>query len=388
MRTPDVSRLKDGGSGSPQHICKVCGGSFLHRGRGGNLYCLNGCNWSSDENARQAIHRLESHREPDEATFTKDSAILPQPVDLASTPNKRVSQTWDELASLDARLSQGGPNIAPLRKTVAGNAMSIYRRLRLKDTSDERRQFIRAVELLRDCGAGSGESLAPARSYAWLAVRYYLRVRDYLPLARALQSFANICRILGDKCTWHQMIRYSYHILKERRQIPWAKKAVLLHQAMYWDLRACAERGESRSIHDRRLHELMDVTSEIDTPVVWLQTWQELSGYWRMMGDIEKAQNAVAELEACKRCQNLPALGGPSLLRAKIEPYFDSHAPQAKDAIVHVLETEYLPAYERDPRRLYFKNLKRWETQLGLSLQIRPPTYESPGLFYNPRGEL
>jgi hypothetical protein len=380
MRAPDVLQ-----SGVELPICRCCGTPFARR-RGGNKFCVNGCNWCLDENARQALRRLSKHLEFSKPSLGKMIAMVSQPAAQSWSSSPATVSLWEDLNGMDQTLTTSGPNRTVLRRGVKRRAESIRINLETKGSlnSEELRRYVHALEVLRDAGAETPDELAELRGYAWAAVRYYESIGDFLGLARAIHHFSNTCRLLGDAGTARQMLRYAFHILNEKRSLPSAKRRVLLHHATYWDLRSCVEQRTDLKTMDRRHNQLLYLAGEIDTPVVWMQTWQELAGYWGMRSEKRKAEQAVRQLDAVMKSIDLPTFGKPNLLRAKIELYLDID----RDRAIHLIENDYLAAYRNDPRKHYSGNLERWRSELNLAFPIPPATYESPILFYVPRGDL
>lgn len=384
MRTPDVL-LSGVNGGTPLiHVCRACGTPFEHGRRGGNIFHTATCNSSYGGRARTVLHLLR-HSQSNEFTpqamldFVKQSPSRSKSADDA--------WTWEALDDLDRSLSFYGPQNASLRAQVKHRANSI--RLCLEShtypNSDQIRQYIRALEILRDAGAESSEELRLRRSQAWAAVSYYLHIRDDPGLARALHAFANVCRLLGDKATRWRMTRWALLLLEEPRRPLSANQMLVLHQARYWDLRSCAEGyrdAQAKQKHDG----LLDMARMINTPLTWLQTWQELAGYNAMLGRVEEAEEALSKLDDLRRTIHLDSMDSPTLLRAKIELYIDR---DRKDQAIDIIEREYVPAYRVNPRELFLGHLQRWGRDLGLSLPVDlPSTYETPMMLYVPRGEL
>jgi tetratricopeptide (TPR) repeat protein len=297
------------------------------------------------------------------------------------------ARTWETLEELDHSLSFYGPQNASVRAQVKQHANSIQLRLEgcTYPNSEQLRQYVRALEILRDAGAETSEELWLRKSQAWTAISYYRHIRDIPSLARALHAFANVCRLLGDKATCWRMTRWALLLLEEQRQPLSLNQRLVLHQASYWDLRSCAE-GYGDAQANRKRDDVLDMARMINTPLTWLQTWQELAGYYGMLGKAEEAEEALSKLDDLKRTIDLDSMGSPTLLRPKIEFYIER---DRKEQAIDIIEREYLPAYRANPRQLFLGHLQRWGRDLGLSLPVDlPSTYETPMLIYVPRGEL
>ena len=380
MRTPNVFL----GSDTPrQHVCRACGTVFEHRRRGGNIFCSATCNSSFGGEARTVLHFLR-HQGP--------NGLTPQAVlDFVTQKPSRlksadVTGTWGDLDELDRLLVVPGPSNPLVRQDIKLRADGIRSQIEAKSlpNQDELRQYVRALEILRDAGSETQQELRLRQSQAWAVVRYYLNLGELPGLARSLHCFANASRLLGDQRTNWKMIRYARHVIEESR-VPLSTKArLVLLVVTTFDMRACGE-GYGESHANSMPAIVRDLAASIDTPFMWVPTWGELAGYYRMRGDIERAEECLAKFDALKQIVPVSFIDLVPSFRPKIELYLD----RDRDRAVDLIEREYLPAYRANPRELFRGHLQRWSRKLGISIpNVDVKTYETPVVFYMPRGEL
>jgi hypothetical protein len=385
MRTPDILLSRGNGETPQFHFCRACRTMFQHRRRGGNVFCSPTCNSSFGGGARKALYLLVDHTEWTDLT---SRAMLDF---VAQTPSRSkssdVAEIREELDCLDRLLSLHGPFDVPVPTEIKKRADSIRSRLETRTFPnwDEVREYVHALEILRDTRSDSPEELMLRRTQAWAAVWYYLHIKENPSLSRALQAFANLCRMQKDQRTTWKMTRFAHDLLTERRHPLSPKAWLVFHHASILDLRSCTE-GYGDALVNERHNALLELAGKLNTPMVWFQTWQELAGYYGMRGSVEQAEGAIEKIDALRRSVRLNSFSHTSSLRAKIELY-SGHCPER---MIDLIEREYVPAYRASPRAYHLGHLQRWEGDLGLSLpsDLPRPYHESPILLYMPRGEL
>jgi tetratricopeptide (TPR) repeat protein len=178
------------------------------------------------------------------------------------------------------------------------------------------------------------------------------------------------------------MIRYARHLLEESRVPLSAKGQFMRLVSSIVDLRSCGE-GYCDSSADRMTQMTFDLAASIDTPLAWFNAWQELAGYYRMRGFVDEAEECFEHMDALKQIIPAGLIDVAPSYRAKIELYLE-HDP---DRAIDLIEREYLSAYQANPRALFREHLERWSKQFGISIP-KVQTYETPVVFYAPRGEL
>jgi hypothetical protein len=383
MRTPDVFLSGLVGQSTPKfHECRACGKPFKHRPNR-NVFCSNKCNWWFNGDTRKVLHLLGR----DETIDLVPRAMLDF---VTQTPSRsyaaNINEIREELDFLDHFISVTGPGGASLQKGIKQRADSIraYLETRTYPNRDEICAYVRALEILRDiCSESPGELLL-RRSQAWAAVCYYRKIKDFPSLTRALESFANVCQLLGDKRKARKMTRLAYNVLEEQRSSLSPNALLIRHQTLVLDLRSCGE-GYADAKALRKHDALLDLSAKIGTPVVWLQTEQELAGYYRTRGWIEEAQEAMAKVDELVATVSPNSFYRPTSMRAKVEFFVDCD----RDRAVDLIEGVYLTAYRESPRAYHLGHLRRWEKKLGFSLPADlPRPFDSPILAYGPRGEL
>lgn len=296
-----------------------------------------------------------------------------------------VAETWDELGQLDHLIASPGPS-SPIREDIRMRANRICARLEAKTlpNHDELRQYIRALEVLRDIGAETQLELLLCQHRAWAIVQYYFRLKDFPCLARALHCYGNTARLLGDQRTNWQMIRYARYILEESRVALSSKSQFMRLISTTVDMRSCAE-----GYGDYRANSMPRISGElaetIGTPLARLHAWQELAGYYRMRGNVEKAEESFATIDKLKQAIPAELIDPAPSIRARIELYIG----RDRDRAIELIEQEYLAAYQANPRNLYRGHLQRWSLALRIPIpHLQVQAYETPMVFYAPRGEL
>ncbi|MFY9561293.1 MAG: hypothetical protein WAQ52_13755 [Terriglobales bacterium] len=277
-----------------------------------------------------------------------------------------------------------GPNDPAVRSHVRLHADAIRLMFEMERPTnlEEARQYVHALEILRDAGVESSHEVKQLREYGWAVVEFYRADGDLLNLAGALQAFANLCRLDEDEVSARRMTRRAWHILNEkygRSDDPNALMAV--HQSTFWDLRLFAQDLEERSTQNKR-EQLIRLAERVNTPGIWIETRRELAGYWTIRREYDEAREQLQALEDLQNLHpRLPTYGAPTLLRPKVELLLDSGG---KDEVMSLIE-KYADLYRKDPHLHYYRQLKKWKREYGLSLQVPDPVYASPILIYLPR---
>jgi hypothetical protein len=251
---------------------------------------------------------------------------------------------------------------------------------------DEAYQYVQALEILRDVGVESASDIKKLREYGWTAVRFYGERHDFFKLARAMQAFANTCRLDEDEATARGITRGAWHILNEKcAHSADPNVLVMTHQSTFWDLRLSAIDAEEHTTKKKR-EQLLNLAKTVNTPGIWIETRRELAGHWMMRGDYDQASEQLQALESLlQENETLPTYGAPTLLRPKIELSLETARPARRDEAIHLIES-YADLYRRDPHLHYYRQLQRWNRKFGLSLEFPSPAYASPILIYLPRG--
>jgi hypothetical protein len=330
---------------------------------------------------RKVFHFLDHSTEND---LTPDAMLDFVTQTPSRSHSQNVTDIQNELDHLDQRILVNGPDRAPGVKERADHIRA-YLETRIYPNWDEVRAYVRALEILRDTCSETPEEFALRRAQAWTAVCYYRHIREIPGCARALESFANICRMLGEKRRYDQITRWAYNLLAGRpdgrRSL---RESLVFHQILALDVRSCSEGYADSKIHQKS-RRLSDLTEMINTPIIQMQALQEVSASYRMGEEYEEAADALAKLDSVAGRMSLSPFYRLTTLRSKIEFYIE----REPDAAVDLIRRDFLEAYRASPRTYHLKNLERWAEDLHFKLPSDlPPSYDSPMLFYVPRGEL
>jgi hypothetical protein len=372
--------------------CIVCGKSL----RGiQEKFCSDSHRWKADANARKAIERIGKFLTRREVIQGSLATALAFALHLESRPESssaRREHTASVLHQLDLLLSRKGPNYPEVRyfARVQADAIRLAFEAEPSRHTDDRRHYVRALEILRDTGLEYPYDAERLLHYAWTVVRFYYDEGDFLNLAKSLQALANTYRLNEDERNGKRFTHYAWHILNE--QFSGSKDPEVLtivHQSAFWDLRLTAG-YLGRETEEQKCRRIVDLAGRVDTPAIWIETYRELAGHFGRDWKYEdKARTAIEHIDRIRKEQpGLTTYGAPTLLRPEIELRLGSGREEDKDEAIGLIETKYLPLYRRDPHVYYFRQLKKWDRKYGLSLDIPVPSYASPILVYMPRGTL
>src|SRR5262249_15952960 len=156
-------------------------------------------------------------------------------------------------------------------------------------TSDDLIQYAKALEILCDVGKEIDEDLTELRDMSWEVVSIYRHLRHLPALGQAVLAFSNTCRILKDERTASTMAKHAYHILNERCPSSAPGVARSLHQSIVWQVRRA---GADSDRHKMKLKcdRLVQLSNEVGTVNIRLETVRELAGYWDKVGKSDAAQ--------------------------------------------------------------------------------------------------
>jgi hypothetical protein len=381
MRTPDEFLP---GERLVFRRCPVDGKIFKYQGRV-KTFCSSKCNWEFDNNARKVRFLLDQKHQKDLAPRAMLDFVTQTPSRSYSTDIHEIRQ---ELDFLDHSISVHGPDGATLQQGIKLRADKIraFLETRTYPHRDEIRAYVRSLEILRDTCSEGPEELALRRSQAGAAVWYYRHIHEGSSLARALMCFANACRMLGEKRDARQMARLAHNSVEKLRDATSPNTLLVLHQALALDLRSCTD-GYNDCKEEQKHAALLDLADEINTPVIRLQTWHELAGYYRAGGSRVDGATEDALSRVVSLLETIPL--SPFYRLTSLRPKIEFAIIHDHEYAIELVQQEYLPLYRLGPRTSQLDNLRRWHQQLGLPFPSDlPRTYDSPMLFYVPRGEL
>ena len=188
---------------------------------------------------------------------------------------------WNQLQTMGQALAEDDATAAP---RIAPQAHWLYKQLKEDETLFARRTKIRLRMILRDTDVYGNREEARLRSLNHaIAVRKACEKQGYwLWLAEALINEANIYRAaFKDPDKGYMCILSALYVLEhlcggeDPRQV-----ALRLHQAVLWQVRYRAlefKNARSQAV-TKLIAKLIDLAGRVDTPLVWVSTFQERSG--------------------------------------------------------------------------------------------------------------
>jgi hypothetical protein len=369
--------------------CGVCGKPLRGQQR---KFCGDQCRSKADQHARQAIRRVTDLLSRRKLICKSAATLNAFTIHLESRPESlgaRREYDASVLDELDLLLTQKGPNDSDVRifARVRAEAIKLAFELQPSPHPDDIRHYVRALEILRDSGLEDPEDRETLLHYAWAAVHIFDNQKDWLNLARSLQALANTYRVFGDEIHAKQLTRYAWWILSEKFGDSEDPRALtVVHHSALFDLRLFRDEIEREKAERKRQH-IMELAERVGTPTIWLDTHQELTGYFAR--DQRHADQAHEELRALRELQSRyprpTTYGAATLLRPEIELCLASGRKTDKEKGVYLIEARYLELYKKDRHAYYFRILMTWKGKYDLSFDLPKPVYTTPLLLHLPR---
>lgn len=389
MRTPGASRSESNSLAPAVRKCVFCDQPL---GPGRVKFCSDQHRWADDSNARQAlvrVNKLFSRRELIRGSLATALVFALHLESRPDSPGDRRSHTASVLHELDLLLSHRGPNDPAVRSFVRVQADAVRLAFEAEPSRniEDCRQYVRALEILRDAGSENLEDTETLLQYGRAAVKFYAGHGDYLNSARSLQALANTHRLNQNERRGTRLTRYAWHILNEKfSRSNDTEVLTIVHQSAFWDLRLSAD-TIGRPAAEEKCRQIIGLAESVNTPAIWIETHRELAGHFGKDGEREdESRHQLQQLDKVrKENPGLTAYGNPTLLRPQIELLLGSGRKRDKDEGIHLIETGYLDLYKSDRHVYYHRQLMKWNRQHGLSLQLPSPAYASPILVHLPR---
>jgi hypothetical protein len=366
--------------------CVVCGKPLRP---GQTKFHSETCRWKADSKTRQTISRIARFMSRRQIIQIPFQTLFATSVFLEASPDSssaRRSYTSSVLDELDKLLFHRGPNDTAVRSYVRLRADAVRLAFETEPSTniDDHRNYVRALEILRDAGAERLDEINKLIEYAWHAVHFYHAHRDLLRLAKALQALANTYRLSNDERNGRRMTRYSWNIASEKfSRSRDAATLTVVHQSAFWDLRLFGEYLEG-PVAEKKCREIVRLANEVNTPGVLIETSRELAGYWAQRGKLDRASGELKTIDTLRSAHpTLVSYGAPTFLRPEIELRLSS--PATRDEGIDLIETKYAALYNSDRHLYYYRQLRKWQRKYGLTLEIPKPEYATAILAYLPR---
>jgi hypothetical protein len=304
-----------------------------------------------------------------------------------TTSFEQISADWRKLFRLNHQLATYGPSDLVMRNEIKLGANEILNSIS-SDTSlckDRLFQFADATELLVDLGSDDEVSLQEIAAWLGSLVHFYDRQGESIYLCRVLLKLANTYRHLGDTVIARQLIRYAFNILHGKRKLTKPMGQLIFMEAVIWDLRMRPWDSEA----NERVAMLEGLMDEIGTPTVRLNGTRELTAHWKRRDEIAEASKWSDELLKLElTTEDCAHIVRPTVIRPRIELLLENRNQdkRKKEQAIELIRGDYLTQYERDRRRLPYREVMRWSERFDLGLTPSLPIYESPIIFHLPRG--
>lgn len=385
------------------HKCQnlECDNEFQHRPRGGNKFCCAKCLQGMTQNARSATRHLKRYlRSSLHREFVSDLAFSGQELmisldncleSLPSSPDTRFESFWKELEKLDLLMVTKGPVGAGIRAAIRTRAAVLAAALDLEEPSTRRLKdcrclAVRARELLRDTPV-EGPLTAPALlillGHAKAAVQFFLEIRDFPNLGRALIALGNIYRVAGRKREGTQKYLWALHILNEGCDPGDPTVARLLHEARCWRLRLEGQNIEQPVIRSE-IAKLTRLANQVNHPCMWVAHYREEAGFASyLLCDPDLATQRMHDLELARRqLTNYTAFADTTLVTPLIEFLFENHKDEEA---IEVIQKRYVPLYLRHRSQYCYRRILRWRRDHMFEVVVPPPEYAGALISYLPR---